>query len=103
MTSVHTERHPLAERYVKPSNAAILKKFGIVRVEDWADRVDGETWPTLRTRGSAQIERYVELAHAQNAPMGPGNLLEVVRCHLQSTGDLVLLHDEWIKNGVIVA
>lgn len=106
MTSVHTEPHPLAQRYVKPNNPEILKKFGIVRIEDWDDRVSGDTWPTLRERGSASVERYVDtlnhVAH-DTSVLAPAILCEVVRCHTQSTGELVLLHDAWVRTGQVIA
>lgn len=105
MTSVHTEPHPMAQKYVKPNNPEIAKKFGIVRVEDWDDRVSGETWPTLRERGlNTSVETYLVQVNALDASvLAPAALYEVVRCHTQSTGEVVLLHHDWIKTGQIVA
>ena len=39
MTVVHNHPHPLAMQNVKPVNPQIFQKFGMVRVEDWDDRV----------------------------------------------------------------
>lgn len=106
MTSVHTTPHPLAQKYVKPNNPEIAKKFGIVRIEDWDDRIAGDTWPTLRERGSAPVESYVDTlnntAH-DTSVLAPAILFEVVRCHTQSTGELVLLHHDWLKDGQVIA
>lgn len=102
MTSVHNEPHPLAHRYVQPSNEAIAKKFGIVRVEDWDDRVAGSLWNERGNQGGHKdVERYVEDMISFNAPLQERN--EVVRCHTQSTGELVLLHDAWLKDSLIIA
>jgi hypothetical protein len=106
MTSVHKEPHPLAQRYIKPSNVAIAKKFGIVRIEDWDDRVSGDTWVSLRERGNASAEQYVDSLNntaRDTSVLVPEILFEVVRCHTQSTGELVLLHHDWLKNGQVIA
>lgn len=97
MTSVHLHPHPLAQRYVKPSNSEIAKKFGIVRVEDWDDRVAGETWDDRHNRGGDKAaDDYAALA-------SPRTSYEVVRCHTQSTGDLILLHDDWLRGAEVIA
>ena len=104
MTSVHTEPHRLAQKYVKPSSTEILKKYGIVRVEDWDDRVSGDVWTTLREQGNGDVERYVELVHQMGTSvLAPLSIFQVVRCHLQSTGDVVLLHDEWLTEAQVIA
>lgn len=102
MTVVHNEPHPLAQKYVKPSNAEISRKFGIVRVEDWDDRVGGDPWLDRYLRGGFPEADQYEQLHNQVSPI-PMAMLEVVRCHTQSTGELVLLHDDWLKDAQIIA
>lgn len=103
MTVVHNHPHPLSQRYVKPSNNEIAKKFGIVRVEDWDDRVSGITWLEQARRGGyPQAEQY--RTRARNATSRVSlDSLEVVRCHTQSTGELVYLHDDWLKDAQVIA
>lgn len=103
MTAVHNTPHPLAQKYVKPSNVEITKKFGIVRIEDWNDRIEGDSWLTLRHRGLAHVDRYTTLAQSLQAPMTGLACDAIVRCHTQSTGDLVLLHDDWLKDAQVIA
>lgn len=106
MASVHNEPHPLAHKYVVPSNKEIAKKFGVVRVEDWDDRIAGDTWMTLRERGEPSVERYVDLVNtirSQSPVLAPAVLNEVVRCHTQSTGEMVRLHDAWLEGAQVIA
>lgn len=103
MTSVHNEPHPLAQKYVRPSNVEIAKKFGIVRIEDWNDRIEGDSWLHLRSRGLTHVDRYTTLAQSLHAPLTGLACDEIVRCHMQSTGDLVLLHNDWLANAQVIA
>lgn len=105
MTSVHNEPHPLAQRYIKPNNPEIASKFGVVRIEDWDDRISGYPWPVLRDQGAnSSVESYVAQVNATDrSVLAPAALFDVVRCHTQSTGELVLLHDEWVKTGKVIA
>lgn len=103
LAAVHNEPHPLALKYVKPNNQAIAKKFGVVRIEDWDDRVAGLPWTEqIERHNFPQAEQYRSRAQyeAHKAPLGS---LEVVRCHTQSTGELVLLHHDWVKDGEVIA
>lgn len=103
MTSVHNEPHPLAQKYVIPSNKEIAKKFGTVRVEDWDDRVAGLPWTEqVERHGYPQAEQYHARAQYDGHKASLASL-EVVRCHTQSTGELVLLHHDWVKDGQVIA
>lgn len=103
MTSVHKEPHPLAQKYVKPNNPQIARKFGIVRIEDWDDRVAGDTWVDRHARGgSPESDQYDELSRQYGAESWQ-RVEDVVRCHTQSTGELVLLHHDWLKDGQVIA
>lgn len=102
MTAIHNEPHPLAQKYVNPGNPQIAKKFGIVRVEDWDDRVAGETWVDRHARGGfPEADQYDEVSRRIH-PDSWGDMYKVVRCHTQSTGELVLLHDDWVKSGQVI-
>lgn len=103
MTAVHSHPHPLAQRYVKPSNVEIAKKFGIVRVEDWDDRVGGDTWMDRHARGGDKAADSYAVSSNPVPPSRSDKVDEVVRCHTQSTGELVLLHNDWLKDGQIIA
>lgn len=97
MTVVHNDRHPRAEEVLVPSNEEIAKKFGEVRVEDWEDRVRGETWTeSYSRRSSAEIAQYVSDAIGKGPGVHGDGTHEVVRCHSTRTGDLILLHNEWL-------
>lgn len=103
MTVVHNHPHPLSQRYVKPSNPQILAKFGIVRIEDWDDRVAGFTWIERHQQGAfKEVEAYLYGTAPDRVLTGTAGSTDVVRCHTQSTGDLVLLHDDWLKDAEIV-
>lgn len=106
MTSIHNEPHPLAQKYVRPSNAEIAKKYGIVRIEDWDDRIAGDVWTTLRERGDSSVERYIALVNnikSQGPVLTPDEVFNVVRCHTQSTGEMVRLHNDWLTNAQVIA
>lgn len=102
MTAVHNEPHPMAQQYVLPSNPEIAKKFGAVRIEDWDDRIAENTWLIMRVRGNQDASSYAELASSMQAPMTGLAACEVVRCHTQRTGELVLLHDDWLKGAQVI-
>jgi len=103
MTAVHNHPHPLAQKYVLPTNPQIAKKFGVVRVEDWDDRVAGATWIERQMRGSAkEADDYVSTSHLPGLTTTPTDA-EVVRCHTQSTGELVLLHHDWLEGAKVIA
>jgi hypothetical protein len=103
VTVAHNDRHPLAGKWVIPSNGAIYSKFGVVLVEDWSDRLAQATWPELLERGDQHAVDYKNLAVSQGASTTDANKLQVVRCHTQTTGELALLHDDWLKNAQVVA
>lgn len=98
MTTVHPHPHPRAHEVLIPSNEEIAKKFGQVRVEDWDDRVAGETWSERHQRGAGpEVGSYL---HSTVLPGCEGSRWpqqhEVVRCHSTTTGELILLHDDWL-------
>ena len=95
MSVVHNHPHPLAMTVVTPTNREIFKKFGKVRIEDWDDRVAGETWQQRFVRGNARsVNSYIIDKTDLGTPQNTVN--EVVRCHTLTTGELVLLHDDWL-------
>jgi hypothetical protein len=98
MTVVHNTPHRFHMQVVTPSNPQILKKFGKVRVEDWDDRVaGGVTWDQRQARGGYhETEVYVAQKAATNPTVPVAEALNVVRCHTLDTGELVLLHDDWL-------
>lgn len=96
MTVVHNHPHPLTMQVVTPSNPSILRLFGRVRVEDWDDRVSGMTVREHASRGTSQ-EVHVYEDNGGTVP-GPDadNQSPVVRCHTLATGEMVLLHADWL-------
>lgn len=100
MTVVHNHPHPLAHQVVDPTNPAILAKFGRVRVEDWDDRVAGLTWAEQLHQGNyQQANIYSEDQYLQQLSGGlsaASPRFDVVRCHTLTTGELVLLHNDWL-------
>lgn len=89
MTVVHNHPHPKAHQVVKPSNPEILKKFGMVRIEDWSDRILQLTWRELVGRNYAPaMEQNLLTAVADD---------QIVACHTLTTGERVLLHDDWLQ------
>lgn len=103
MTAVHNEPHPLAQKYVRPSNPQIAKKFGIVRIEDWDDRVSGRTWLERNLQGGhPEVDTYMVTANTPGVSPTPTDA-QVVRCHTQSTGETVLLHDDWLVGAQVIA
>lgn len=103
MTSVHNEPHPLAQKYVRPSNPQIARKFGIVRVEDWDDRVSGSTWVERNIQGGhPEVDSYLNTSHLPGLTATPVDA-QVVRCHTQSTGETVLLHHDWLVGAQVIA
>jgi hypothetical protein len=103
MTSIHTHPHPLAQKYVRPNNTAIASKFGIVRIEDWDDRIGGDTWMDRHARGGDKAADSYAMSGNPVPPSSKSLISEVVRCHTQSTGELVLLHNDWVKDGQVIA
>jgi hypothetical protein len=93
MTVVHNNPHPLAMKVLVPKNEEIAKKFGEVRIEDWDDRVAGSTWRERAQRGT-EVDAYTN----ETVDLVPGTAsdFEVVRCHSTATGELILLHDDWL-------
>lgn len=77
MIVVHPNPHPLATQIVNPSSESVYGKFGIVRVEDWEDRVSGTPYSD--------------------------NVNVFVRCHSILTGEMILLHDDWLPKPSDVA
>lgn len=103
MTAVHNQPHPLAQKYVKPSNPQIAKKFGIVRVEDWDDRVSNRTWIERNMQGGfPEVDAYTATTHLPGLTATPVDA-QVVRCHTQSTGETVLLHSDWLEGAQVIA
>lgn len=100
MTVAHNHPHPLAQKVVEPSNAEILKKFGTVRVEDWNDRVTGLLWTEIAQRGNySEVSEYPISALAAQKGRGPVSAThDVVRCHSVTTGEVVLLHNDWLPS-----
>lgn len=98
MTVIHPHPHPLAMTVVVPANEEIRKKFGVVRVEDWDDRVAGLTWHERHSvQGTfPEAAAYAEHKERISTPLQSRN--EVVRCHTITTGELVLLHDDWLPS-----
>lgn len=106
MTVVHQHPHPLAMRVVSPTNSFILKKFGMVRVEDWDDRVSGVTFTEKLKRGTFfEAECANQDLDSPEVAEGCSKVLKMpsstweddfVRCHSTTTGDLILLHDDWL-------
>lgn len=97
MTVVHPHPHPRTMCTVQITNPEVAKKFGQkVYVVDWDDRVSGETWAERMTHGgSPEAAAYVSLSTAVTPDANPDN--DVVRCHDLTTGELILLHDDWIS------
>jgi hypothetical protein len=104
MTVVHNQPHPMAMKYVVPSNPNIAAKFGIVRIEDWHDRIRQETWIQLVQHGDQESTAYASRASvAGNVPPSTyPAMLDVVLCHTQTTGEVVLLHDDWLQGAQII-
>lgn len=102
MTVVHPHPHPSAMKTVQITNPQVAKKFGDrVYLVDWDDRVAGSTWAErVANGGSPEAATYQE---SQYNALVTGDLgeasgrLEVVRCHDLTTGELILLHDDWIS------
>jgi hypothetical protein len=96
MTVVHAHPHPLAQKIITPANEAIASKFGKVRVEDWDDRVAGRTWLEQNlSGGTPATSTYAVTKH--DVPVSDAlSVLAVVRCHSTHTGEVVLLHDDWL-------
>lgn len=98
MTVVHPHPHPRTMCTVQITNPEVAKKFGQkVYVVDWDDRITGETWNVLASRGVKPEDGYAVIAAQYQAPISPGQTLDVVRCHDLTTGELILLHDDWIS------
>lgn len=95
MAVVHNQPHPKAHQVVKPSNAEIFKTFGMVRIEDWSDRIMQGTWMELQNR-SAVAQKYVGTKNLPGTGSVPADN-QVVACHTLSTGERVLLHDDWLQ------
>lgn len=94
---VHPEPHPRAHEVLIPSNPEIAKKFGQVRVEDWDDRVRGESWTeTFNRRSTQEVTRYIQSAVGKGPEIHGEGTNEVVRCHSTTSGELILLHDTWL-------
>lgn len=94
---VHPHPHPKQFEVLLPSNPEIAKKFGQVRVEDWDDRVRGETWTTaLQHSAPDEVAKYVKNATGKGPSVHGEHTNEVVRCHSTATGELILLHDDWL-------
>jgi hypothetical protein len=99
MTVVHNSPHPLAMEVVIPANTEIAKKFGEVRIEDWEDRVAGLTWTEQYVRSVPSTRAYEE--SVWDAKTGTvSSLHAVVRCHSTATGELILLHDDWLPKSL---
>lgn len=100
MTVVHNHQHPLAHQVVEPVNTSILAKFGKVRIEDWDDRVAGLTWAEQLHQGTyPQAFSYTDESYLQQVSGGLSDAaprFDVVRCHTLTTGELVLLHNDWL-------
>jgi hypothetical protein len=94
MSVVHNHPHPMAQQVIQPQNAEIYRKFGAVRVEDWADRVLGDTPGNLRQR-SEPVDRYEATSRLPGCTGMPDDD-EIVACHTVLTGERVLLHDLWL-------
>lgn len=93
---VHPNRHPRAEEVLVPSNPEIAKKFGEIRVEDWDDRVAGATWRERHSHGGfPEVLRFLGTTNEGDLGHTPADA-DVVRCHSTTTGDLVLLHNDWL-------
>jgi hypothetical protein len=104
MSVVHPQPHPRQFEVFVPANPEIARKYGQVRVEDWDDRVAGEAWiERLSHRGSEAFPEamgYMRTRDEVHAATGfspaSANHTEIVRCHATATGELVLLHDDWL-------
>lgn len=102
VTVIHPHPHPLAMKVVTPKNVEIFKKFGNVRVEDWDDRVSGLTWHEKVSRGNFPEANYYKQSAEFGSTAVPASsaAMAVVRCHTTSTGELVLLHNDWLPSPV---
>jgi hypothetical protein len=98
MTVIHPHPHPLAMRVVTPTNPEILRVYGKVRVEDWDDRISGYVLSEhLRRGGNEAIQQYVKRVEDKKTQATlPGPHSSIVRCHTMRTGDMILLHDDWL-------
>jgi hypothetical protein len=98
MTVIHPHPHPLAMRVVTPTNPEILRVYGKVRVEDWDDRVSGYVLSEhLRRGGNKAVNQYVKRIEGgeTNVPLSSHHS-SIVRCHTMRSGDMILLHDDWL-------
>lgn len=101
MTVVHNTPHPKAMQVLTPKNPQIAAKFGQVRVEDWDDRVAGFTAFERHARGGfPETNGYFaskdEVQTSTAERILYDDSLQIVRCHSTRTGELVLLHDDWL-------
>lgn len=104
MPAHHLQPHPRQFEVFFPANPEIAKKYGQIRVEDWDDRVAGETWADrLAHRGADAFPEamgYMRTRDQVHAATGHSPAAtthtEIVRCHSTTTGELVLLHDDWL-------
>lgn len=95
MSVTHQHPHPLAMKVVIPSNKNIADKFGQVRVEDWDDRVSGQTLVEKLGRGTfPEVDTLMHVLVGVKTDGGSQDA--IVRCHSVVTGELVLLHDDWL-------
>lgn len=100
---VHPHPHPKAMQVLTPSNPEIAKKFGQVRVEDWDDRVAQMTWTEKLVHGQESFpEAHTYKKSLEGVPESTAAIvandatMEVVRCHSTCTGELILLHNDWL-------
>jgi hypothetical protein len=97
MSVSHNHPHPKFGQVVTPSNVEIAKKYGRVHIIDWDDRVSGLTISEQNGRGGyPQAEKYT--AYATMEKVSPlSSSLDIVRCYTVGTGELVLLHNDWLS------
>jgi hypothetical protein len=104
MVAHHPHPHPRAQEVLIPSNSKVAEKFGQVRVEDWDDRVAGDAWAErLAHRGADAFPETMgymrtrdQVHAATGASPAAAEHTEIVRCHSTRTGELILLHDDWL-------
>lgn len=106
MTAIHTEPHPLAGQIITPVNKNIFSKFGKVRVEDWADRINGMPWRESLSASDGRAADYNRERQSIFTNTGDKSAMtraaedEVVLCHIMTGPDMgqsVLLHDMWLE------
>jgi hypothetical protein len=98
MTTIHQHPHPLAGQKLASSNPEMAQRYGKLHVIDWDDRVAGTTWQERRSRAGVFPEVVTYAMNRQE--LLTASVLEnenaVVRTHSCSSGDLILMHTDWL-------